>query len=209
MARTERTSTRLAAWQLRRQEILTAAIELIAERGYSGTTMQAISSRVGCSVGYLYRHFNGKLALARVLVDRETGEFERIAARVHDLGLSPMSTYRRLLEELSRYLIDRRALVRVFTRETVLRHLPEADRRFSNLRSRDRDLLARATVCGELHELDPDLVSVVLHSVVDALMSHLAEQEDPEALLRLPDIVFSLIIDPLRPGAGGHPTKEE
>jgi len=209
VARTERTSKRLAEWELRRTEILSAAIELIAERGYSGTTMQAISSRVGCSVGYLYRHFNGKLALARVLVDREIGQFERIASHVHELGLSPMATYRRLLEELSRYLIDRRALVRVFTRETVLRHLPEADRRLCNLRGRDRDLLARAVACGELRELDPDLMSVVLHSIVDALMSHLAGQENPQALVRLPDIVFSLIIDPLRPGAGEHPTKED
>ncbi len=209
MTRTERASRRLQEWQLRREEILAAAIELIAERGYSGTTMQDISSRAGCSVGYLYRHFNSKLVLARVLVDREIGQFERIATRVHDLDLPPLATYRRLLEELSRYLIDRRALVRVFTRETVLRHLPEAEQRLRNFQGLDRALLARAAACGELRELDPDLVSVVLHTVVDTLMSHLAGQEDPEALLRLPDIVFSLIIDPLRTVAEIQTTQEE
>lgn len=209
MTREDSSNPRRQEWQARREEILAAAIELIAERGYGGTTMQDIASRVGCSVGYLYRHFDSKLALAGVLVDREIGRVEQISARVHELDLPPLAAYRLLLEELSRYLVDRRPLVRVFTREAVLRLIPEADLRIRSFRDPDRRLFEKALAAGEIENVDPDLLAVVLQSVVDALMSHLAEQDEPGALLRLPDIVFCLIIDPLRPPTQQTGTHEE
>jgi AcrR family transcriptional regulator len=190
--------------QRQREEILAAFADLVAARGYSRTTMKQVADRAGCSVGYLYRHFSGKLALARSLVDREVGRFEQIDARVRDLGLPPLTTYRRLLEELSRYLADRRALVRVFTRETVLQRLPEHQDRYARFRQRDRDLFCEAVTRGELPPTDCDLLGAVVNGVVDALMTHLAGRDDPDALLALPDRVFELVLDPLRERAQGR-----
>ncbi len=186
-----------------REAILAAFAELVAAQGYSGTTMQQVAERLGCSVGYLYRHFPGKLALARSLVDREVARFEQLDARVRDLGLPPLATYRRLLEELSRYLAERRALVRVFTRETVLRRLPEAQRRYQRFRQRDRELFAAAVRRGDLPAVDCGLLGAVVDGVVDGLMAHLAAQDDPDALRQLPDRVFDLVLDPLRRRAPG------
>lgn len=201
MNRNERSCRRQQEWERRREEILAAAIDLIAALGYRGTTMQDIAARVGCSVGYLYRHFSSKLALARAIIDREIGRFEQIAGQVHGLGLPPLATYRRLLEELSRYLTDRRSLVLVFSREKVLRHVPEAEHRYRIFRDWDRELFEQARRRGELQDIDPELLSALMHGIVDTLMSYLVEQDDPESLLRLPDLIFRLIIDPLRPHA--------
>lgn len=201
MARTGRRAGRQQERLQHREAILAAAADLIAARGYSGCTMQEIAARVGCSVGYLYRHFTSKLTLARVLVDREIGQLEEIVLEVQALGLPPLETYRRQLEALSRYACDRRALVRVFTSETVLRHLPEAEARYRRFRDRDRELFARAQAAGQMGAVDPELLSHVMHGMVDALMGHLVALDDTSALLRLPDLVFTLIIDPLRPRA--------
>jgi len=184
--------------QQHREEILAAFAELLAAQGYGGTTMQQVADRLGCSVGYLYRHFPGKLGLARSLVDRELARFEQLEARVHDLGLPPLETYRRLLDELSRYLARRRPLVRVFTRESVLRRLPEAKRRYRRFRTRDRELFGAAVRRGDLPAVDCDLLGAVVDGVVDGLMTNLAARDEPDALLELADRVFGLVLDPLR-----------
>jgi len=188
---------RQEAWTRRREEIITAAAELMAARGYSGMTMQDIADRAGRSVGYLYRHFSGKLALARSLVERGITSFEQIDARVSDLGLTPLASFRRRLEELSRYLAAHRALVRVFTQETVLRRLPEAEDRYQRFRARNQVLFAAAVARGELPPVDCAVLAAVVDGAVDALMTELSGRDDPDALLALPDLVFEFVLDPL------------
>ena len=43
-----------------REAILTAALELFAERGFHGTSMPALAERAGVASGTPYRHFEGK-----------------------------------------------------------------------------------------------------------------------------------------------------
>ncbi|KIF70031.1 TetR family transcriptional regulator [Streptomyces sp. AcH 505] len=57
----------------RRAEILRAALEVIAERGYRGTTLGAVAERVGLTQQGLLHHFPTKEALlVAVLEDRDT-----------------------------------------------------------------------------------------------------------------------------------------
>jgi AcrR family transcriptional regulator len=56
----------------RRAEILHAALEVIAERGYRGTTLSAVADRVGLTQQGLLHHFPTKEALlVAVLEDRD------------------------------------------------------------------------------------------------------------------------------------------
>ena len=193
------------SWRQQREEILDAAVDLLAERGYSGATMQAIAERAGCSVGYLYRHFESKLALVGQLVVRELAALEQIASRVSALGLPPLVEYRRYLEELSDDLVARRPLVRVLARESLLQRLSGAHERLLRHRRRVVDVLRRARERGELAACDIELLAAGLQGAVDALAGELAARPDPEALRELPDHVFDLIIDPLRRVPGPRP----
>jgi AcrR family transcriptional regulator len=57
----------------RRAEILRATMEVIAERGYRGTTLGAVAERVGLTQQGLLHHFPTKEALlVAVLADRDT-----------------------------------------------------------------------------------------------------------------------------------------
>jgi AcrR family transcriptional regulator len=53
-----------------RQRILTAAIEVISERGVHGATIADITGRAGVAQGLVSYHFGGKDQLIAVLVDR-------------------------------------------------------------------------------------------------------------------------------------------
>ncbi|MBK1784720.1 TetR/AcrR family transcriptional regulator [Prauserella cavernicola] len=63
--------------------ILDAAIELLAERGYSGCSMAAVAAQAGVATGSVYRHFPGKAELVaelfRLVVTHEVDAVERAA----------------------------------------------------------------------------------------------------------------------------------
>lgn len=52
-----------------RQQLVDAATELFAERGYEGTSIEALLERVKMSRGSLYHHFPGKEALFEAVVE--------------------------------------------------------------------------------------------------------------------------------------------
>lgn len=77
----------------RRDEIVRAAMECFAARGFSGTTTREIAARVGITEAALYRHFEGKEALYREIIDRKMAApalADRVvdaAARADDRGV--------------------------------------------------------------------------------------------------------------------------
>ncbi|MDE7547258.1 helix-turn-helix domain containing protein [Acetobacter fabarum] len=91
---------RRAGGRQRVAELLAAASDIMAERGYEATTMAEIAARAGVKIGSLYRFFPNKEAIATALLQHHTAimheEYEALAARAADL--SP--------EELADILID-------------------------------------------------------------------------------------------------------
>ncbi|WP_282760043.1 TetR/AcrR family transcriptional regulator [Komagataeibacter saccharivorans] len=89
-----------AAGRQRVAELLQAASDLMAERGYDATTMAEIAARAGAKVGSLYRFFPNKEAIAETLLQQQIAvlhdEYEALAGRASTL----------LPEELADILID-------------------------------------------------------------------------------------------------------
>jgi AcrR family transcriptional regulator len=112
---------------LRREEILAAAAELFASRGFHGISIDDIGEAVGMSGPGLYRHFPGKEAmLADMLLD--------ISQRLLDEGgrrVVAAPDAAGALDDLLRWHIDfalsRPALITVHSRE--LGNVPEPARR--------------------------------------------------------------------------------
>src|SRR5208337_4670545 len=55
----------------RREQILRAAMDCFAARGFRGTTTRDIAARVGITEAALYRHFPSKEALYTAIVDEK------------------------------------------------------------------------------------------------------------------------------------------
>jgi len=64
--------------EITRERILDAAEELFAERGYGGTTLRDVASRVGIRNPSLYNHFESKDALYAAVLERGVGPVLRV-----------------------------------------------------------------------------------------------------------------------------------
>ncbi|WP_067964176.1 SACE_7040 family transcriptional regulator [Nocardiopsis trehalosi] len=112
----------------RRAEILRAAAELFAARGFHGVTIEDLGRAVGTTGPALYRHFPGKEALlASMLLDVS----ERLAADGRARAAAAADDPRAALEALLRghvaFALGEPALITVHDRE--LGNVPAAERR--------------------------------------------------------------------------------
>lgn len=69
-----------------RERILDAAMDLIFEQGYSGTSLSALSARAGLPASSIYWHFGSKDGVIAAVVSREA---ERFFATVPDAAALP------------------------------------------------------------------------------------------------------------------------
>lgn len=68
--------------EIRRQEILEAALDLFCEKGYEGASMADLAQRLGISQGLCYRYFPSKQALLDCAVDQYAQQQVRILSPV-------------------------------------------------------------------------------------------------------------------------------
>ncbi len=66
-------TTRARRPDARPSEILAAALELFAEKGFSATRMEDVASRAGLSKAAIYLYFKDKMALLQALVNEMAG----------------------------------------------------------------------------------------------------------------------------------------
>lgn len=71
--------------EFRRKQILEAAWDVFAERGYHAATMREIAARLDLSTGVIYNYFKGKEAIVAALHERSLNSnaelFERLAQK--------------------------------------------------------------------------------------------------------------------------------
>lgn len=116
MSRTPR--KRLSA-EARREVIEQAALEVFAERGYHGASIDEIARRSGVTPPVIYDHFTSKLALHRRLLERTRDEL--IAMWAAELaGEAPAATrIPRALDAWARYVQAHPYAPRMFFVETT------------------------------------------------------------------------------------------
>ncbi|MGI5487065.1 SACE_7040 family transcriptional regulator [Microtetraspora malaysiensis] len=175
----------------RRAEILQAAAELFAARGFHGVSIEDIGSAVGVSGPAIYRHFSGKEALlSEILLDISERLREQGARLVTEPDAPAGNAYARAaLDALLRGHIDfalaNPALIRVHERE--LDNVPEPDRR--RVRRLQRLYVEEwVTVLSELYpDCPPARLRAATHAVFGLLNStpRSAGELPPEAMAPL------------------------
>jgi AcrR family transcriptional regulator len=118
-----KTSMRMSAEE-RRESVIRAAMIEFAERGYNGTSTQAIANRVGVSQPYLFRLFPNKRALFEAAVRRCMEELRTAFLAAAD-GLEPEAAcdamglaYFDLIADRSRLLMQLQMYVSVSAAES-------------------------------------------------------------------------------------------
>jgi AcrR family transcriptional regulator len=156
-----------------REELLTAAVQVFARRGYDQAGVDEIAAEAGYSKGALYWHFSGKEDLLTALLDeridapaREMVELLQSAPPDRDMSVEAARAFARRLRE---------------QREAVL-----LDREYWSLAIRDPELRVRYIA----RQTD---LRVALAKALQARMDHLGTPDLPLGAEQVARIVMSII----------------
>ncbi|MFJ6215381.1 TetR/AcrR family transcriptional regulator [Streptomyces sp. NPDC092296] len=183
----------------RREAVLSAAVELLAERGYGGCSMAAVAERAGIATGSVYRHFTGKAELAvelfRTVVGGEVAAVTAAATR----PAPPPQRVAAIVETFAARALKAPRLAHALLAEPVD---PAVDTERLVFRRAFRDVIAAQVAAGvatgALPAQDPELTAAALVGAVgEALVGPLAAGADPA------DVLPALLAFTLR-ALGGH-----
>ncbi len=176
----ERTVTETA----RRAQIVDAAIEVVAEYGYSNASFARIAKQAGLSsTGMISYHFRGKQDLIREII----GEIMRVAMTFVSDRLGDESDYRGRLRAhfaanlalLDEYPAHMRAL------SSILTHADPGDREQFGLAEQlagfariQEDRIREAQRAGVFRDFDPAIMVMAMRGALDAAIARAAS--DPE-----------------------------
>lgn len=94
------TATFEKADESRREALLAVAIRAFADKGYNGTSVNAIAREAGVSIGSLYSYFPSKEDLFLSIIERGRGLLEAELGMIEGLGL--MEAFEALLRAAAR-----------------------------------------------------------------------------------------------------------
>ncbi len=87
----------------RREQLITVARSLFAEKGFEGASIEELAIRAEVSKPVVYEHFGGKEGIYAVVVDREVRTFvDTIRAAI----ATPVTGYRELIEIAALAMLD-------------------------------------------------------------------------------------------------------
>lgn len=158
-----------AAPEVRRAQILEAALRCFGEQGYHAARVDDIARASGLSKGAIYWHFDSKDEIFLALFDAFDAELFREWDALDDA--EPLAALRRAGEIAIARLLGPRELLDTWTE--FLRH-PEARSRLAGVYRRSRALLARivrrGVDVGTLRPCDPEHVAAMLVGAIEGVL---------------------------------------
>ena len=188
----------------RREELLSIAAGLFAERGLRATTVRDIADSAGILSGSLYHHFASKEAIVdeilRGFLDALFGEYRRIV----EAGLGPRETLELLVRASFEAIHRDRNEVAIYQDE--LKHL-RGNSRFDYLRERNTefremwtDVLTRGMATGEFRgDLDVRLTYRFLRDTVWVAVRWYRPDDDNDHAA-IADQYLNIVLDGLAVG---------
>jgi AcrR family transcriptional regulator len=110
----------------RRQRILSAAADLVADRGYHEVAIADIGAAAGITGSAIYRHFDSKSAVLVTLFERVIDDLSGEATAIVEQHRPPLDALRALIRGQLRFVVDNRTLAQVYYSEIA--NLPDDDR---------------------------------------------------------------------------------
>ena len=152
----------------RRDEILAAAQQVFAERGYQAASMVEIARAADFAVGTLYKVFASKEALFEQLLLVQLGSLERAL----DVAIEGSSTVVAALEAVAvvnaRWKAERRSFLSIFVSprvgefQAVGPELPAVEALVGRFHARFLELIRRGVAAGELTQaIPPEMIALL------------------------------------------------
>ena len=160
-----------ARYEARRSEVVAAAAELFAERGYDGTSMAELTEATGLAAGGIYHYIAGKDDLLIAICDELLEPLLVRAREIVATEAPPVDQLRELVEAWVAHVVAHRHHMLVFTQE---RQAIERQPRWRHVRAQRKafekildDLLARGEADGSMTFADRRLSLLALLGMVN------------------------------------------
>lgn len=208
------TPTRSRAERMRiqlREEIVQAAAEVFAERGYHRTAIADIAGRIGVGNSSIYAHFAGKRALFDAVIDEAMqGVMALLAAENAPATADTLEAYedqvRRIAAAFAVALRDDPAVLRLL--RALLVEAGGVDEELAGRATAFTDAAARVTAAYFAHgrergylraDLDVEVTARVVNAMVFSMALDLARREaEPEETQRTIDATLALFFGGVR-----------
>jgi TetR/AcrR family transcriptional regulator, fatty acid metabolism regulator protein len=159
--------------EIRREQIVEAALSLIAAKGVRRLSMASLARRVGLVPSALYRHFGSKQEILRAavqLIGQKAGENLQ---RVRKLTPNSLERLQLLLTEIIKMIRELQAMPRIIFSEGMSTEHPEdkgqAYEMLQGILKRIEEIIREGQVRGEIRpDLDAKSLSVMFWGMIPA-----------------------------------------
>ncbi len=178
-----------------RERLLKAGTELFAERGYAGTTVQAVVGRAGVTKPVLYYYFESKAGLFRAILDRAGRMQEELLAGILERPGTALDRFLLIYRRIYEGLAEHPELFRLI--HNLLFGPPDGIPPYDvmafhrRMFGAVRKIYAEGVAGGEVIETEPGEVAMLVLGLMDFCFHHdqviggVPDPRRPERLLRL------------------------
>jgi len=167
----------------RRREILTAAKELFAERGYHSASISEIIKRAGIARGTFYLYFNSKDAVFESILELAIDELQTriIGVDIEEGAPPPALQLNQNVSRVLEYMLSDRALIQLILRHGLPPDAPMALRVtafFAHVETLIASSLSYGMMVGLVRKCDPSLTAAQILGSVRGGMQRLIEADE-------------------------------
>lgn len=156
-----------------RDDVISAAGRLFAERGYHGTSMRDLGAELGLQGSSLYSHISSKEGLLVEVVERAAELFDASSAAALQSSDDPADQLRALISGHVGVVLDHLDTARTFLNEA---RALEQGHRHRVLKARDRyehafrDVIRRGSATGPFRaDIDATVAAIFVLSILNAI----------------------------------------
>lgn len=172
------------ATEIRREQIVQAAVALIASEGMKGFNMAGLARQVGVAPSAIYHHFKNKDEVLDAVLDHLQNRLLGNVRSVLERTPHPLDQLKQLLAAHVELVVGHSAMPRILFSEDVYGGKPERRSRLNDIIMRYISELASIFRQGQQirvirHDLDPEALAVMFLGLLQptAILWHLSDGE--------------------------------
>jgi len=192
-------------FNLRRADILEAAVKVFAAKGFHNATVAEIAASSGFAIGTLYQFFESKEQLYTAMLTEKLGSmYAGIRAAVEEEG-DVIRKVELLIDSHFRYVEENAEFCRIFVRGDYL----SVSEGSGELRTRIRQDYAHHVAfiegvvrdgirTGVLRKIDPAMIAAALTGIVNSYASRWIVLAEEEPLTEKTPLVLAILLEGVR-----------
>ncbi len=159
----------------KREVIRKAAIKVFAEQGFHNTTTDKVAKEAGVAVGTIYNYFQNKADVLEYIFEVEYQKRKTFYEKLKQENLSSVEKLRSIMEKHFTEVKENPELIKIILEER--QHTSKGCSRRPALRKIFEEIILDGRNRGELREVDPEALSMMLFGSIEAVMREYLSRE--------------------------------